>query len=540
MFRKMALFFCTMILLMPYFLSPVIMESGIASAENDSLKTFTNTVDGYSIALPADLQQNMDNSSVSAIFERDDMKVEVFKQYVGDIGSRAYINYSNAFLRNDKDHVLDKRFYTTIDGHEANVLLWHREKLSRVNNDRNYYLNLEIPSGAYVYSFFVKSDKPMWEQGDYMSWFNTFKIIKTTEEGTLHKTRIPKDFKDNWNDETRKFYRQYFSERNPLAWGIFQPDTDTGEFGMLKYYEDFFEYDFPVILSYSHFNDGTHSKLTSRLTDAYKHGKVVELALQTTAATDGGNMMYDILNGEYDYFLEDYAKQIADFSHPVLFRLFNEMNGDWCTYCAYHYSKDTDLFIETYKYIYGIFERSGANKNTIWVWNPNGDSLPAFKWNHYSKYYPGDEYVQIVGMTAYNTGVYYSSIGERWKEFSELYDGLYNEYAGRFAQPLMITEFASANAEGDKAAWIARMGEKIVNYKQIKMAVWWDGQDWDADGNVARSYIINENQDTMDAFKKVLKESTNDPNSWKKNIYAALSDRNKILSAHLDRNGEVN
>ena len=44
----------------------------------------------------------------------------------------------------------------------------------------------------------------------------------------------------------------------------------------------------------------------------------------------------------------------------------------------------------------------------------------------------------------------------------------------------------------------------------------------------------------MDAFKKVLKESTNDPNSWKKNIYAALSDRNKILSAHLDRNGEVN
>ena len=168
--------------------------------------------------MPADLQQNMDNSSVSAIFERDDMKIEVFKQYVGDIGSRAYINYSNAFLRNDKDHVLDKRFYTTIDGHEANVLLWHREKLSRVNNDRNYYLNLEIPSGAYVYSFFVKSDKPMWEQGDYMSWFNTFKIIKTTEEGTLHKTRIPKDFKDNWNDETRKFYRQYFSERNPLAW----------------------------------------------------------------------------------------------------------------------------------------------------------------------------------------------------------------------------------------------------------------------------------------------------------------------------------
>lgn len=34
-----------------------------------------------------------------------------------------------------------------------------------------------------------------------------------------------------------------------------------------------------------------------------------------------GNMVYDVLDGEYDDFLRDYAKKVSDFDHPVLFRL---------------------------------------------------------------------------------------------------------------------------------------------------------------------------------------------------------------------------
>ena len=41
-------------------------------------------------------------------------------------------------------------------------------------------------------------------------------------------------------------------------------------------------------------------------------------------------------------------------------------------------------------------------------------------------YYPGDEYVDIVGLTAYNTGNYYP--GENWSTFDELYLEYYNTF----------------------------------------------------------------------------------------------------------------
>ena len=219
-------------------------------------------------------------------------------------------------------------------------------------------------------------------------------------------------------------------------------------------------------------------------------------------------MIYDILDGEYDDFLKDYAETVSNFAHPVIFRLANEMNGDWCPYSGYHTSKDTVIFKEFYRYIYDIFGEAGA-ENVIWVWNPNGQSFPDFQWNNAVMYYPGDEYVDIVGLTAYNTGTYYSD--EKWTEFNALYDSLYSEYISLYQYPLMITEFASSSVGGDKAQWIRNMFAHIENYENIKVAVWWDGCDWDTSGNVARPYFIDETPGIIQVFKELLNKK---PRFW--------------------------
>ena len=208
----------------------------------------------------------------------------------------------------------------------------------------------------------------------------------------------------------------------------------------------------------------------------------------------------------------DYAKVIAEHGHPVMFRLFNEMNGDWCPYSSYNTSKDTMVFKEAYQYVYNIFAETGANANTIWVWNPNSVSFPNFDWNHPLMYYPGDDYVDVVGMTAYNTGNYYP--GETWREFDALYRGMYYNYCSWFKQPFMITEFASATAGGNKARWIENMFSSIDEFERIKVAIWWDGCDWDAHGNIARSYFLDETPDVMQAFKKGL------AGLWHLDVYA--------------------
>lgn len=474
---------------------------------------FSNYVDGYSLNIDKGMNVDMRYSSVGTMLESTDKKIEIYKQDISKVGKSGYINYSNKFLNNTADHNLEYNGVQTVGGHSVNIVVWNRAKLSRVENDKNYYICMDIVQGNYCYTIFVKSTQPIANLGGYMYMLESFQTFSPTQ---YPYTRVAKkiDIDDkNWNDETKAFYKKYFSDESELTWGIFEPDTAGFDYTMLDYYENYYEYEFPILLNYSEFdNTYQHPNLKQRLEAAYNHGKALELTLQTTAQ-DSGNMVYDILDGQYDAFLTNYAQVIADFEHPVLFRLANEMNGDWCPYSSYNTSKDTTIYKEFYKYVYSFFEKAGA-QNVIWIWNPNCDSFPNFNWNNEMMYYPGDKYVDVIGMTAYNTGTYYAASGEKWQEFDELYEGLYYEYCARFEQPLMITEFSSASMGGSKEQWVTNMFNSIENYDRIKVAVWWDGCDWDAYGNVARSYFMDETPELLQIFKKYLK------GSWNRGIYA--------------------
>jgi beta-mannanase len=181
------------------------------------------------------------------------------------------------------------------------------------------------------------------------------------------------------------------------------------------------------------------------------------------------------------------------------------MNGDWCNYSAFYTSRDTMIYKEFYRYVYGIFEDAGVT-NAIWIWNPNGGSFPDYTWNNARMYYPGDEYVDVVGLTCYNTGTYYP--GEQWKGFSELYDSVYRDYSAQFNQPFMITEFSSASRGGDKAQWVSNMFKEIGKYSRIKIAVWWHSADYDGEVT-ARSYFIDETPEIVEAFKENLRKFEN-------------------------------
>ncbi len=474
---------------------------------------FTNYVDGYSLNVDKNMNVDMRYSSVGTILESTNKRIEIYKQYIGSVGKSGYINYSNKFLNNTDDHVLEYNGVQRINGYDVNVVVWNRSKLSRVKNDKNYYICMDIVQGNYSYTIFMKATEPISNIGGYTYLVENFKTFSPTVPAYMRKAQKVDVEERGWNDETKEFYQKYFSDEAELTWGIFEPDTAGFDYTMMDFYENYYEYKFPILLNYSEFdNTYKHPNLKQRLDTAYEHGKALELTLQTTWQ-QGGNMVYDILDGQYDAFLADYAQVIADFGHPVLFRLGNEMNGDWCPYSSYNTSRDPVIYKEFYKYIYSFFEKAGA-QNVIWIWNPNCDSFPNFNWNNEMMYYPGDKYVDIVGLTAYNTGTYYASTGEKWQEFDELYEGLYYEYCAKFEQPLMITEFSSASMGGDKNQWVINMFNTIKNYDRIKVAVWWDGCDWDAQGNIARSYFMDETPQLLETFKRYLR------GPWEKDVYA--------------------
>ena len=82
-----------------------------------------------------------------------------------------------------------------------------------------------------------------------------------------------------------------------------------------------------------------------------------DLSLKQLYSTyDGDLQNYDLpVNGRYELALRDLAQRIKAYGKPVLFRLNNEMNTDWTSYCGMMTLNDPDIFQATWRYLYNFF-----------------------------------------------------------------------------------------------------------------------------------------------------------------------------------------
>jgi mannan endo-1,4-beta-mannosidase len=86
-----------------------------------------------------------------------------------------------------------------------------------------------------------------------------------------------------------------------------------------------------------------------------------------------------------------YLKMLRDSGVVILWRPYHEMNGDW-----FWWGNKTN-FRELWKIMFDRYTTYHQLNNLIWVWSPNiGHSL--------SDYYPGDDYVDIIGLDGYTGG----------------------------------------------------------------------------------------------------------------------------------------
>lgn len=493
-----------------------ISSMGNISYENGKVK-FTNYVDGYTLIIPGTMQTDMSMSDVGTLFTDEHRSLRIYKETFKTVSERtSYIEYSSRFLDNTDDHTLESRDYVIDGDYQLYITQWSRRPLSKVNRDKCYYACVDVCIGASVYTFFFTSDLPYYLSGDYMDIVRSFEAIKpTVSRENAYTKGYKKSSADNMSKSTQQTYNNLFSDSSSFKMGFFAPEA-YGGYPAMEGFEQTIGYKFSTILVYTEFMEKQSvpsytyalnfnkyiSKIENNLKYSRKTGRSLELTIQTPLTPSGSsNMIYSILNGDYDIYLSAYAKMLNKYKDvTILFRPFNEMNCDWCNYSAYYTSRDPQVYVELYKYIYSKFKASGCN-NLIWVWNPNEKSFPQYKWNSEQLYYPGDEYVDVYGITGYNTGTYYK--GEIWRSFDEIYEPIYRRAERINEKPVMITEFSCSSDGGDKIAWIEDMFNNLYKYPKIKLAVWWHAADYDG-SNIARPYFFDTPQGTVDVFKKYL------------------------------------
>lgn len=460
---------------------------------------YTNNPYGYEIVLLNNLALNEDVVNVKSRFESENLVVEVLYDNFNDTLDNAsvYNYYGNLGIKRNPEFNITKEYDHSFNGVKSHIVLYERKKLSNEIDDRNYYATISFPrTPKEIVTVFIKSSQPVYI--DYI--MPSFKFID--KSGVQKSNAVFEPVKKNFDEKTQQFYDKYFVNNDKLDFGIFEPTFPVYEY-RLNQLETLFNYNFPVTLTYNSFALPFKSEYMNKAKAA---GKVVEYTLYTTDMINGKekDITLDILEGKYDQYLNHLAESFNEYDFPVLFRINNEMNGAWVLYSAFSVGKDADLYIECWRYIYNKFKNHDVD-NLIYVWNPNELSFPNYAYNHYLSYYPGNEYVDIVGLTAYNTGNYYS--GETWRKFSEAYDHFYYEYTSRFKHPFMITEFSCSSTGGDKSRWFDDMFMTINKYERIKIAVLWNGQDFDTtkpNNPVSRNYRLDLEQAVIDSVRNGL------------------------------------
>jgi hypothetical protein len=205
-----------------------------------------------------------------------------------------------------------------------------------------------------------------------------------------------------------------------------------------------------------------------------------------------------IISGKEDEYIRKWAAGARDFKRPLFLRWGHEMNGNWYPWGGANNNKDPGRYIQAYRHIHDIFEKEGAG-NVMWIWSPMDNSVPPESWNDAENYYPGDKYVDWLGIDGYNWGNTQS--WSSWKEFTPIFSPYYTDFVSRHpGKPNMLAEFASAERGGDKVKWIEDCFTLLKkDYPQVKGLVWFNIKkecDW----------RLQSSQETLETFKKIISD----------------------------------
>ena len=162
------------------------------------------------------------------------------------------------------------------------------------------------------------------------------------------------------------------------------------------------------------------------------------------------DVLLDIIDGKQDAIIDEMAQKCASYGKPIFMRFAHEMNGTWYPWsgpsCGAGVSRrygsssipdGPEKYIDAFRYVKNKFDATGAT-NVIWVWSPNADSVPGEDWNQLTNYYPGDDYVDWVGVDFY--GLFWGD-GDPYTQIGKVY----NYYADR--KPIMLAETAAADQD---------------------------------------------------------------------------------------------
>jgi hypothetical protein len=220
---------------------------------------------------------------------------------------------------------------------------------------------------------------------------------------------------------------------------------------------------------------------------------VSQIGKSTLMVSWHGTKLAPIARGGQDSVIEAAAKKLAAYGKPMLLRWAWEMNGDWFEWGGPQNGGDPGLYVTAYRRIHRIFRANGAD-NVAFVWSPNWNSSPNTRSNAMSRYYPGDSYVDWVGVSGYD---FYR------ESPTTLFRPVVSAYGKR--KPIIVTETAAIDhGSGSKAAWINKLSAYVRSTPSIAAVTWFDT---DVQDDSKHNFRFDTSGDALAAYRSMARSA---------------------------------
>ncbi|MFC6834939.1 glycoside hydrolase family 26 protein [Halomarina ordinaria] len=198
----------------------------------------------------------------------------------------------------------------------------------------------------------------------------------------------------------------------------------------------------------------------------------------------------DVAGGRYDDPLDDWTSALTRWLRPdegpdrrLYLTFAPEMNGDWVPWDASDGESTSEDYVAMWRTVYDRVSADLTPDHLRWVWSVNNGS----RWNWadepvgIDRYYPGDAYVDWVGVHGYNWDAWGG-----WKQPDGVYDAMVENVREVSDKPLAFTECACSSRYGDgyrpdlKDEWITAFFA-YVDERDVRMVCWFDKEketDW--------------------------------------------------------------
>ncbi|TBL70383.1 stalk domain-containing protein [Paenibacillus thalictri] len=214
-------------------------------------------------------------------------------------------------------------------------------------------------------------------------------------------------------------------------------------------------------------------------------------------AWEPGDGLDSVQDNDY---LHKWAREAKASGIPIFLRYASEMNGNWVVWHG-----DPDKYIEKFRLVHDVMAKEAPN--VAMVWSPN--DVPAHSMD---PYYPGDDYVDWVGVSLY-TEPYENGDpnADNMQATSpvERLDELYRTYADR--KPIMISETAVSHyahrAEESFTDWALLNMDRLYKvmpfkYPRLKAITWYNVDLKDRESR--NNYLLSANPDMKAAYTQII------------------------------------